>query len=587
MTRSIMLFALAALSLSPTVLAAPAQQSRSENSAIDLAICLDISGSMSDLLDSVRGRIWDIVTDLSRATPTPSLRVALITFGGEVPAEDGYIVRHVDFTGDLDTVYGKLMALNTNGGEEYVGWAIERAVGALDWSTGPDALRIIFLAGNESADQLATEHDFRIAARAATDMDIIINSVYAGDREQGVSEKWDRVAQMGKGTYTAIDVASGTIQIDTPYDATLAELDGELNRTYIPFGKHGATGLANQIAQDKNAAKMGAQSCGSRVAAKGCALYNAATWDLVDALQQKDFRLAVIESNELPGFMRSMTPDQRRAYVVGMQSVRDAVRAEIAETDQQRRAYIRAKQTQDRRSRPSFDDALLTSLRAQAVAKGFTYPAPAPLTTVAVATEFEGPRIPLRILKTPVQANVDALVAAIPVLEYGVVDYRSQRLAFAKRLADSVGAPVRMFVGDKEFASATLANEALLDLLHARVGELRSIRVISATPVPFVYAASSGATAPGKDGGKYFRIGGIDFADRKIAEHVRDDIRDALNSYAQKQVKTVQPQASARLVSLKQTDPLSLRRSIELCREQIKIIAETTGWSYMTLVDGC
>ena len=587
MTRSIILFALAALSLSPTVGAAPAPQCQSENRAIDMAILLDISGSMSDLLDSVRGRVWDIVTDLSRATPTPSLRVALITFGGEGPAEDGYIVRHVDFTSDLDTAFGKLMALNTNGGEEYVGWAIERAVESLDWSADPDALRIIFLAGNESADQLATEHDFRAAARAATDMDIIINTVYAGEREQGVAEKWDRVAQMGKGTYTAIDVVSGTIQINTPYDATLAGLNAELNRTYIPFGKHGAAGLANQIAQDKNAAKMGAQSCGSRVAAKGCALYNSATWDLVDALRKKGFRLAAIESNELPHFMRSMTPVQRKTYVAGMQSVRDSVRAEIEETDQQRRAYIRVKQAQDRRYRPSFDDALLTSLRAQAVAKGFTYPAPAPLTKVEVVTELEGPQIPLRVLKTPVQANVDALVAAIPVLEYGVIDYRSRRLAYAERLADRVGVPVRIFVGDREFASANLAYEALLDLLRVQVDELRTIRVVNATPVPFVYAPSSGAAAPAKGDVTCFRIGGIDFADRTIAERVRNDIRDALKPYAQKQANTGHPRGSARLVSSKQTDPLALPRSIELYREKIKIIAETTGWSYMTLVDGC
>ncbi len=78
MTRSIMLFALAALSFSPTLDAATAPRNPSENRAIDLAICLDVSGSMSDLLDSVRGRVWDIVSDLSRASPTPSLRVALI-----------------------------------------------------------------------------------------------------------------------------------------------------------------------------------------------------------------------------------------------------------------------------------------------------------------------------------------------------------------------------------------------------------------------------------------------------------------------------------------------------------------------------
>ncbi len=587
MTRSILLFALAALCLSSTVSAASAPDSRAESRAIDLAICLDISGSMSDLLDSVRGRVWDIVTDLSRATPTPSLRVALITFGGEGPADDGHIVRHSDFTRDLDTAYGKLMALNTNGGDEYVGWAIERAVESLDWSTDPDALRIIFMAGNESADQLATEHDFRTAARAATDMDIIINSVYAGDREQGVAEKWDRVAQVGKGTYTAIDVVSGTIQVETPFDAELAELNDELNRTYIPYGQHGATGLANQIAQDKNAGKMGAQSCGSRVAAKGCALYNAATWDLVDAVRQEDFRLASVESNELPAFMRSMTSDQRKTYIVGMQSVRDAVRAEIAETDQQRRAFIRATQAQDPRSRPSFDDALLTSLRAQAVAKGFTYPAPPPVTKVEVVAELEGPLLPRRLLKTPVQANVNALVASIPVLEYGVVDYRSRRLAFTERLADRVGAPVRILVGDREFASADLAHEALLKLLRAQIDELQTIRVVNAAPVPFVYATASGATAPAKDDATCFRIGGIDFADRTIAERVRDDIRNALKPYVRRQVNTGQPRGSARLASLEQTDPLAIHRSIERCRERIRIIAETTGWSYMTLVDGC
>jgi len=179
------------------------------------------------------------------------------------------------------------------------------------------------------------------------------------------------------------------------------------------------------------------------------------------------------------------------------------------------------------------------------------------------------------------------LSAAIPVLEYGVVDYRSRRLALAERLADHIGAPVRIFVGDREFAFTNLAHEALLELLRVEVDELRTIRVVNATPIPFVYAASSGATAPAKGDVTCFRIGGIDFADRTIAERVRNDIQDALKPYAQKQVNTAQPRGSARLVSFKQTDPLALHRSIELYREQIKIIAETTGWSYMTLVDGC
>lgn len=586
MKRFVGLFVLATFSISPMVGAVSAQCASPENHPIDLAICLDISGSMSDLLDSVRGRVWDIVSDLSRAKPTPQLRVALITFGGEEPASDGYIVRHTDFTGDLDTAYSKLMALNTNGGEEYVGWVIERAVKSLNWSTDPNALRVIFLAGNESADQRATEHDFRTAARTATNKDIIINSVYAGNHEQGIAEKWDRVAQVAKGTYTAIDVVAGTEQIETPYDADLVELNGELNRTYIPYGKHGAEGLANQIAQDVNAGKMGAQSCGSRVAAKGCALYSSATWDLVDAVRQEGFRLEGIEPNELPVSMRSMTLDQRRAFIKGIQDIRDRVKLEIAESDKNRRAFIRARQTRNCGSGPSFDDALLTSLRAQAAAKGFTYPAPAPETKVEAVAEPVGPMLPRPKLKVPVQTNVDALIAAMPAVEYGMDGYRSRRVAFAERLADSVRSPVSMFVGDRTFASAGLATEALVDLLRIKVDELQTIRVVNAAPAPFAYLSPSPVEAKAKGDATCYRVGGFDFADRAIAERVQNDIRDALKSLDQNQ-GCKGPDEPAQLVSLKQPDPVALQRSVESYREKIKIIAESAGLAYTMLVEGC
>lgn len=252
-----------------------------------------------------------------------------------------------------------------------------------------------------------------------------------------------------------------------------------------------------------------------------------------------------------------------------------------------RRAFIRAKRAQDRGSRPSFDDALLTSLRAQAVAKGFTYPAPAPVAKIEVVAEPMGPLLPRLQLKTPVQANVNALVAAMPALEYGVIGYRSRRPALAERLADVVGAPVRILVGNREFVSVVLAREALLDLLRVQVEELQTIRVVNAAPVPFVYAPSSATTAPAKGSSPSYRIGGIDFADRAIAERVRDDIRDALKPYGQEQVDMGQTRGSARLVGLKQIDLVEVKRLIDLNRERIKMIAETAGLSYMMLVDGC
>src|SRR5688572_718979 len=121
---------------------------------VDLVICLDTSGSMEDLLDSARARVWDIVNELSRMTPQPELRVGLVTFGspGVASAEEGFVVLQSDLTSDLDALYGKLMALKTDGGDEMVGWALQAAVEEMSWSPDAKGLRLIFIAGNETAD---------------------------------------------------------------------------------------------------------------------------------------------------------------------------------------------------------------------------------------------------------------------------------------------------------------------------------------------------------------------------------------------------------------------------------------------------
>ena len=50
---------------------------------VDLAICLDTSGSMDGLINAARQNIWAIVNDLALAKPSPRLRIALLTFGND------------------------------------------------------------------------------------------------------------------------------------------------------------------------------------------------------------------------------------------------------------------------------------------------------------------------------------------------------------------------------------------------------------------------------------------------------------------------------------------------------------------------
>ena len=49
--------------------------------AIDLVVCLDVSGSMNGLIDSAKIKLWDVVNELAKVKPTPNLRVALYSYG--------------------------------------------------------------------------------------------------------------------------------------------------------------------------------------------------------------------------------------------------------------------------------------------------------------------------------------------------------------------------------------------------------------------------------------------------------------------------------------------------------------------------
>ena len=50
---------------------------------IELAICLDTSGSMDGLINSARQTLWTIVNDHAEAERTTALRGARLSYGGD------------------------------------------------------------------------------------------------------------------------------------------------------------------------------------------------------------------------------------------------------------------------------------------------------------------------------------------------------------------------------------------------------------------------------------------------------------------------------------------------------------------------
>ena len=341
---------------------------------INLAICLDTSNSMDGLIDAAKQQLWDIVNELSRAEPMPDLRVALLSYGNDgYNQETGWVRLETDFTEDLDYVSEKLFGLTTNGGTEYVGRVLQGAFKQLSWSRSSDALELVVVAGNESADQDPSLANARVC-RTLRNHGIIVNAIYCGSSSDSIAPSWSRVARLANGHYAAIDQQHGTIVIETPFDQKLVDLSASLNKTYIPFGAYGKQGMSNQHEQDGNATSLSRAAGASRSVTKASGNYRNHGWDLVDACRKKTFDLSAVDEVDLPKIMRGMTTMERRKYISHMQHKREIIQLEIQELNKQRRAYIAAEIARQKLDRSkSFGFALIKAIRTQAERKGFVF----------------------------------------------------------------------------------------------------------------------------------------------------------------------------------------------------------------------
>jgi hypothetical protein len=341
---------------------------------VDVVIALDVSGSMSGLIDSAKQRLWDVVNELGRAQPQPLLRLAILSYGNPSYGQgSGFVRVDLPFTSDLDAVNETLFGFGTNGGDEYVARVVTSSISKLKWSTEPDAMKILFIAGNEAADQdpLISISE---AAQAANSQGIIINAIYCGEDNDNLASVWRDVATLTQGLYASIDQNSATVaNIATPMDAELTLLNKELNDTYLAYGENGEKFRDNQVAQDQNALTMSPSAAASRVVTKVSSLYDNSQWDLLDAIES-GAELEEMDPEDLPAEMQSMEEEERKEHVRQYAQKRDALQSRVTDLDKDRRQYIsneRSKQAET--GAKGLDQAMQEGLRSIAEEKGFTF----------------------------------------------------------------------------------------------------------------------------------------------------------------------------------------------------------------------
>lgn len=311
---------------------------RQNRSKIQLALILDTSGSMDDLIDQARGQMWSMVHEImySNDGEQPILEIALYEYGSSrLSRRDDYIALHVPFTTDLDWIADELFTMRTSGRAEYHGAAVARAADELDWSRDPRDLKLIFIAGNEDFDQGPV--DFRQAMAVAASRDISVNTIFCGDYTRGQRLGWEEGAYFGGGDYMAIGSYQRDRNNDPRFQSQLMSLNRSYNATYIPYGAYGNTRYQRLSRVDNYAYGYGQTVIINRTLVKVSPGYSCSDWDLVDAYRYGLIDLRTIRASDLPPNMRRMNVNQRQAYLIRMQNERDRLRGEIRTIAEPRR----------------------------------------------------------------------------------------------------------------------------------------------------------------------------------------------------------------------------------------------------------
>lgn len=353
------------------------EENPSATPKIQVALILDTSGSMDGLIDQAKSQLWKMVNELAtskRDGKIPSIELALYEYGkDDIAARVGHLKALVPLTNDLDLVSEKLFALQTNGGEEYCGWAIKDATQTLKWSDQEEDLKIVIIAGNEGFNQ--GPEDYKVSCKEAITNGIVVNTIFCGDCEEGIRLLWQDGADRAEGQYLCINQNDKVAHIPTPFDSELGQLNGKLNDTYIAFGSQGALRQQRQITQDANAATYGAGNVASRAASKSKkSAYNNSSWDAVDAMEDNEEIVEEMEEEYLPEEMKGMSVEERKEYIQKKADERAKIQKEIQELAEKREAFIAKKRKEEAgNSKNTLDQVMLKTIREQATKKGYKF----------------------------------------------------------------------------------------------------------------------------------------------------------------------------------------------------------------------
>lgn len=320
---------------------APGPQPVVGKNKVQIAILFDTSGSMDGLIEQAKSVIWQIVNAASKLSLNgehPKLEIALYDYGNDGIQNEVFVRQQCSFISDLDSISEKLFALYTNGGSEFCASVIHKSISDLTWTNEPNDVRLIYIAGNEPFNQ--GKEDYKEVIFNATKQGVIVNTIYCGPYEQGVTEFWYDGAMLSQGNYFNIDSNREIEYIKTPYDSIINVNNTYMNTTYMFYGSEGEYKFEKQAAADQKAGSKNQAALTERSISKSNYNYLNSSWDLIDAYKADSTVLQKLKDNELPKDMQGKTAAEKQQIIEQKLAERTAYQNKINELAKEREKYI-------------------------------------------------------------------------------------------------------------------------------------------------------------------------------------------------------------------------------------------------------
>jgi uncharacterized protein YegL len=337
---------------------------------VEVAFVLDTTGSMGDLIDGAKQKIWSIASTIVDTNPDADVAMALVAYRDR---GDQYVVKTFDLSEDIQGLYGKLTRLEADGGDdtpESVNEALDVTVRKLKWTSGDNVKRIVFLVGDAPPHMdYPQERQYPEIVKAAVKRDIIVNTVQAGDMPE-TTPVWKEIAQYGQGRYMAIPQSGGdVVVIVSPYDEEILELQGELDRTVVPYGDLEQRGEINNKIAERAAAAPSTQIENSEFYAKRSKKKEVVTGrgDLVSDVRNGTVSLDKMDASDMPEELRAQSVEKKKEWVEARIASREKLEQRMSALMAKRDAFVVKQQAEkkDVASTDSFDRAVEETLKLQ------------------------------------------------------------------------------------------------------------------------------------------------------------------------------------------------------------------------------